>query len=230
MGIIYKVTFPNNKIYVGYTSKSLEKRKKEHYMSVKYNSNYIFHKALNKYNEQDIKWEVIEQSEDEYYMLNIAESYWINELNSHFNKNGYNMTYGGQKGSNVEWYKSLSDEQKNQYKEVLKENLKKANDALCKEHILNGWKNNERKLKAKTRCEDMWKDIEKKEYISKKISKTKKEKFALGLYDYKNQAYNASIHARTVIKGSKWYNDGIKNYRLKPDNILTINLKIGRIK
>lgn len=54
--ILYKVTFPNNKVYIGITSKTLEKRKLNHYKSVTLNSNFKFHNALRKYQGKEI-WE-----------------------------------------------------------------------------------------------------------------------------------------------------------------------------
>jgi len=60
-GIIYKVTnLINNKIYIGQTTGSLEKRKIKHISCAKLNSNIYFHKALNKYGIGSFDWEILE--------------------------------------------------------------------------------------------------------------------------------------------------------------------------
>ena len=54
--LVYKVTFPNNKIYIGITSKGLEFRKTKHFAELKKGTNYKFHNALKKYPNMEI-WE-----------------------------------------------------------------------------------------------------------------------------------------------------------------------------
>lgn len=91
MGYIYKITnLINNKLYIGQTQVSLEKRWKEHILDSK-RYDYKFSRALRKYGEENFKMEVIEEIPDN--MLNDREIYWISFYDSY--KHGYNSTLGG---------------------------------------------------------------------------------------------------------------------------------------
>ncbi len=92
-GIIYKCTnIVNDKIYIGQTINTLDKRIVGHMHDAKYKPNY-FHNALNKYGYKNFTWEVIDEalSKDE---LDLKEIRWIKYYNS-FGENGYNLTSGG---------------------------------------------------------------------------------------------------------------------------------------
>lgn len=91
--LIYKVTFPNNKCYIGQTVKSLNARKSLHFNQTKNGSKNAFHNALRKYNNLNIIWEILEVCVSK-EQLNIRETYWINHFNSTA-PNGYNLTFGG---------------------------------------------------------------------------------------------------------------------------------------
>jgi len=97
---IYKCTNNiNEKVYIGYTHKSLEKRMIEHRSCSKNGSYYLLHKALQKYGEDNFSWEIIFESKDKEHVLGKMESYFIKEHNSYFETGyGYNMTHGGQGG------------------------------------------------------------------------------------------------------------------------------------
>lgn len=99
-GIIYKVTcLINNKIYIGKTLYSLNKRKNDHISCSAKNDTY-FHKAISKYNPNNFSWEIIEENDKE--KLPKREQYWIKKFNS-FGE-GYNLTYGGD--GNLGWIPS----------------------------------------------------------------------------------------------------------------------------
>lgn len=89
--IIYKIiNLVNNKIYIGKTSKTLEKRFYEHCFQHMKNKT-VLRKAVDKYGTDSFKIELIEEcSEDG---SNEKEIYYINFYNSI--KNGYNSTVGG---------------------------------------------------------------------------------------------------------------------------------------
>ena len=96
-GCIYKIAFPNGKIYIGLTTTSLQQRKKEHQMCAKSNKDYILYKALRKHKMEDT-FELIEiDSADTREELCNKESYYIQQYDSYYkNGKGYNMTYGGE--------------------------------------------------------------------------------------------------------------------------------------
>jgi len=89
--IVYKVTFPNQKVYIGISTKDLENRKKRHY-SMRNTRKYKFYNALNKYLGQEI-WETIDYTSN-WDKLCQLEQFYINKFDSC--KNGYNSTSGGE--------------------------------------------------------------------------------------------------------------------------------------
>lgn len=92
--VIYKVTNDiNGKMYVGQTTKSVERRWKEHVRKSNQNSQYAFHCAIRKYGAEHFHIEQIDVacSKTE---LDQKEKYWISTLNTML-PNGYNMVEGG---------------------------------------------------------------------------------------------------------------------------------------
>ena len=98
---IYKITI-NNKGYVGF-SKDLERRCQEHEAKLRKRKhcNTVLQNAFNKYNE--MKWEIIEECENEKTLLQEREKYWIKELGTFpiSNGKGYNLTEGGDGGDTM---------------------------------------------------------------------------------------------------------------------------------
>jgi len=95
-GTIYKIQFPNGKNYIGLTTTSLEQRKKRH-SSLAKNDTRILYNAIRKHKMVDT-FELIEiDTADTLEELCEKEIRYIQEYNSYYlNKNGYNMTYGGE--------------------------------------------------------------------------------------------------------------------------------------
>ena len=90
-GIIYKITSPSGKIYIGQTTKSLEYRWKQHVKDAM-NENRkrcrVFHNAIRKYGQENMIREVVcECNKDE---LDKNENHFIDELNT-LTPNGYNL-------------------------------------------------------------------------------------------------------------------------------------------
>lgn len=103
-GIIYKITNKiNGKVYIGQTTKSLEKRWVEH----KYTNptrKYLLHKSMDKHGRDNFEIQQLAEaftSEE----LDFLEIKYIKEFNS-ISPNGYNLELGGNK------YKKLSIEMK----------------------------------------------------------------------------------------------------------------------
>ena len=97
MGYIYKISNTvNNKIYIGQTSRTVEKRWNLHKRTAKNPSylsySYPLYQAMRKYGIDNFQIEVIEETDNK--NLNEREVYWISYYDS-YNK-GYNMTLGGE--------------------------------------------------------------------------------------------------------------------------------------
>jgi group I intron endonuclease len=95
-GLIYKVTnIQNRKVYIGQTTRSLEKRKKEHIKDA-INEKYVipFHNALRKYGAYNFKWEILGYCKT-IEELNDSEESCINFYQSVNKIYGYNVKFGG---------------------------------------------------------------------------------------------------------------------------------------
>ena len=93
MGLIYKITNKKTgKMYVGQTAYSLDRRWREHKSKAKQGKkNYLLYQAIRKCGIRYFTIEALEQCDNS--ILDEREVYWINKLGT--NKNGYNMTNGG---------------------------------------------------------------------------------------------------------------------------------------
>jgi group I intron endonuclease len=89
-GIIYKITSPSGKVYVGQTVRSFEKRMQEH-RDVKSKCSAV-RNAIDKYGDE-MKYEIIEDNVPQ-EQLDEREIYWISYFNS-LRPNGYNLKTGG---------------------------------------------------------------------------------------------------------------------------------------
>jgi len=119
-GYIYKISFPNNKIYIGLTTTSIEQRHKEHKSCALGNSTYLIYKALRKHDMiETFELEQIDTA-DTLEELCEKEKEYIKQSNSHYIEgHGYNMTYGGE-GTNGYIYteddkKKISEAQKKRF-------------------------------------------------------------------------------------------------------------------
>ena len=87
---IYKIIFPNNKVYIGLSS-NIKKRLIAHN---KTNDNLPIHRAIKKYgkvSEENVEiLEIVHES-----LLREREKYWIDYYKSFLPENGYNLTLGG---------------------------------------------------------------------------------------------------------------------------------------
>lgn len=96
---IYKINFPNNKIYIG-RAINIKKRIYEHYQK---DDNTVCQQALYKYysSYQDIDFDILEVVE-EYNLQNVCEleKNWIKTYSSYNKDIGYNLTDGGDGGGN----------------------------------------------------------------------------------------------------------------------------------
>ncbi len=172
--IVYSVTnLINGKKYIGYTTKTLEERKKNHLRKSK-NINqkhyfYLFQEALRKYKNEDFKWEILYNcsSKEE---CQEKEKYFINELNT-ISPNGYNLTEGGNGGIQSEETKTKIS---NSLKKYFKEN---GHNYISKETRSEAAKKSWDTKKKKGYCSP--KGFSRSEDSKNKMSETKNKKNSL---------------------------------------------------
>lgn len=104
-GVIYKMTFPNNKVYIGQTIDF--NRRMNRYKILDCKSQKKLYNALKKYNWTDIQCEIICQC-DNINELNEKETELIKEYNSRDSNYGYNISAGGSIGADEAWRKKQS--------------------------------------------------------------------------------------------------------------------------
>ena len=91
---IYKINFPNNKVYIG-LSKDIKRRIKEHFWN---DNSYACDEAVRKYYKtlNELDFEILEQFEKlNYSILSEKEMNWIQYFKSDQKEYGYNLTSGG---------------------------------------------------------------------------------------------------------------------------------------
>jgi hypothetical protein len=91
-GIIYKVTSPSGRIYIGKTEMSLDARKYHHFVVAKNGSSLLFSRAIRKYG-SSLSWEIIDTAENS-DDLSKLEINWIKYYKAF--GSGYNLTLGGE--------------------------------------------------------------------------------------------------------------------------------------
>ncbi len=92
---VYRLLFPNNKIYIGITKNDIKVRFKDHCR--KDNKNSLVKKAVRKYGKNNIIISILENNLSRKEALQ-REIYYIEKFNSYTNcknSNGYNLTRGG---------------------------------------------------------------------------------------------------------------------------------------
>lgn len=90
--IIYKLTSPSNKSYVGLTEKKLEHRLSQHIINSSKDNKTQLNKALKKYPIDQWNIEILEKCENRDQLVE-KEIFYINKFDTY--NNGYNMTLGG---------------------------------------------------------------------------------------------------------------------------------------
>ena len=96
-GIIYKITFPSKKIYIGKTSQKLSNRRIKHYNDAFNINSSVYNtklsRAIRKYGKNNLIWDTLYTDIKE-SKLNGLEIKLIKKHNTY--KNGYNSTLGGE--------------------------------------------------------------------------------------------------------------------------------------
>ena len=142
MGLIYKLTTPSGKIYIGQTTRTLEQRYKEHCSGYE---KTIICKAIQKYGSDNISKEILFEGNDE--ELDEKEKYFI-ELFDSMEPNGYNIRSGGSNGKHSELSKQRMREKKlgplnhnygkprsDEFKQIMKEKKTGCNHHFYGKHL-----------------------------------------------------------------------------------------------
>lgn len=231
MGTIYKATFSNGKAYIGMTTKSITVRKQGHYVAATNGSNFMFHKAIRKYGWDDITWTVICDNIDDVSLLKQAEIESIQEHQTFYKQNGYNMTLGGDGGPSY-WFESMTEEEYSEWLSKVMPYFSKTWTSQKRfDAIKESWETDiVRKENLSARMKKQWLDMpeEDKQLIKNIQSEKRKEAHKNGKYHGKQALMTEK--ARLVVSGTKWYNDGVRNFRLHPTDERTSSLNIGKMK
>jgi group I intron endonuclease len=125
--VIYSITNNvNNKVYVGKTTKTINKRFDSHINTSKYGSQTYFHKALRKYGKNNFTISIIEDSIFCETTLAEREIFWIEKL-----KPEYNMTLGGEGSTG----RILSEESRTKMSLKAKQRIRKPHSEETKQKI-----------------------------------------------------------------------------------------------
>lgn len=142
--IIYRITNTvNGKVYIGFTTKTLEQRWKEHlyraqwkHPNGEYRYTHHFYCAIRKHGEYVWKHEVLIEESDALWAHNFTERFLIAHFDSAKSENGYNSSLGGEVGfPNEDTRKKLSERQRgdknhNWGKKLPEETKRKISEAL----------------------------------------------------------------------------------------------------
>jgi len=159
MHTIYLVRKDDKPVYVGYTSRSVEKRWQEHICDSN-KPKFPLHHAINKHGADSFTIEMLYESDDEYHTLNHMEHHYIWLYRTHKSLGGYNVTVGGEG-----WSKGLSEKQRNDREKARKRAWRKANRDY--------FENNKNKIKAQRKArykadKEKWKAVGRKAYYEDK--------------------------------------------------------------
>lgn len=170
---IYKITnIINNKIYIGYTSKTLEERFKNH---CKKTSGCIYiSRAIQKYGKNNFTIELLEESDNKDYIINERETYWINYFHSNDKDIGYNIGLGGIGGDNIS-----NNSNKNEILQQISKSMKSLyeKEPLRKELIRERMKHFKHTEETKEKLSLAHKGEKKSEETKEKLSLIAKERF-----------------------------------------------------
>jgi group I intron endonuclease len=97
---IYCLIFPNGRLYTGQSKDINERWKKHVWKAKKWCQDYVY-RAICKYGWDNVQKIIIEVLPPDKKILNEREKFWIKELKSRWEENGYNLTDGGDGAQNL---------------------------------------------------------------------------------------------------------------------------------
>lgn len=214
-GIIYKITnIINNKVYIGQTVYSLNKRwglhvKMSSLEETDPNTKSVLHRAIRKYGKDSFKSEILAHA-NSVEELNELEIFYINQLNTMV-PNGYNLKEGGLSGK---W----SEEARKRISEVRKTNIENNEELKSRitsylQEYQNQFSEEEYSLLMSDISKSYWSEDNKKNksIIEKdrweKLTKEEKIQRLRGLIQH-NKTYwteqNKEIHSKRIRNSQKY--------------------------
>lgn len=215
-GIVYLISFPNKKKYVGITSTSLRERKQNH-ISHRNSSNLPVHNALVKYGDK-VCWDEIDIANnwDELVKMEIK---YIKKYKSFIDDNGYNLTRGGD-GTlgylHSEESKQKNSERRTQFFKNLKNRKMQSKAGILAHHA------NPKLAKEHSEFQ-----------IERFKDKNEREKVAEGMRKYLSKKENLERHSR-VRGGKEFYvmdleENIIAEYLIQAECARKMNLQHSKI-
>ena len=116
VGLIYKITSPSGKSYIGKTVQSFSARMRQH--TNKNSKCTALIRAINKYGWDQMKREIVEENVPE-DQLNDREKYWIKTYNT-MTPHGYNLMEGGGEGGTHSDISKLRAKESKQKRAIVK--------------------------------------------------------------------------------------------------------------
>jgi hypothetical protein len=126
MHTIYLVRKDDKPVYVGYTSRSVEKRWQEHICDSN-NPKFPLHHAIKKHGVSAFTIETLYESEDSEHTLNYMEHHYIWLCRTHKSLGGYNVAIGGE--GVLMSMKRLTEEEQNEREKIRKRTWRRNNKA-----------------------------------------------------------------------------------------------------
>ena len=184
-GLIYKITSPSGKIYIGQTTKGFDYRWKQHIkdaMNKDRKRCRIFHNAIRKYGSENMITEVIYECDEN--LLDEKENHFIYEYNS-LSPNGYNL-----KTNKI-------GEKKGEVTEKFKENVSKA--------VLNYYETNPNAEESREKIRVAKKSYHQNNDVNIKHTEKTKQKISNGLNEYYENNKHPQLYHDTIDNLPKHY-------------------------
>ncbi|MED3882805.1 GIY-YIG nuclease family protein [Priestia megaterium] len=212
-GLIYLCTnLINNKKYIGKTIQGFKNRIAQHKYKSTTKDNSILYNSIRKHGWDNFNWEVIEYvySDEE---LSEQEKKHIKEYNTFFkNKNGYNMTYGGE---GTIGHGNINEDVAYQIKELLRDT------SLCTREICESL-NIKREVVESVYYGSAWSHVEVENFYPRMVRSKENRKWD-----------SIKLNDETVIKIKEMLRDGVKSkdisIKLGISANLIAHINVGRI-
>ena len=187
IGYIYKYTFPNNKIYIGQTTRGIGVRFNEHLYSSTKGEGYYLHRAINKYGKENIIIDIIctvgAVSQKELNdLLNKLEIFFISHYNCIAPK-GYNLKPGGEVHRGYKMPKEFGEKisKKNKGHSITKEQRKKLSESLKGHTVSQETRDKISKANKGRPCPQHVKETTSRTFKGKPFSQNHKDKISKAL-------------------------------------------------